>query len=94
MARCQEWVLAGMLLGGAMTLPTAVAAAPPGTSAGTPPGVVPAQYYYQPERRYAPAPRRRRVCWTERSRIFVGRDNWGRPLYRVVPRRVCRWRYY
>jgi len=43
-----------------------------------------AQYY----------PRRRRVCWNERVRRFVGYDRYGRALYRTYTRRVCRWQYY
>lgn len=39
-------------------------------------------------------PRRRRVCWNERVRRFVGYDRHGRAMYRTQTRRVCRWRYY
>ncbi len=100
MARCRDILLAALLLGAAH--PSTAAATGPGAAlaAAAPPGVTRAQYYV-PERRYAPPPRhygrpiprRRQVCWTERSRVFVGYDRWGRALYRSVPRRVCRWRY-
>lgn len=43
-----------------------------------------AQYY----------PRRRRVCWNQRVRRFVGYDRYGRAMYRSFTRRVCRWQYY
>lgn len=38
--------------------------------------------------------RRRRVCWNQRVRRFVGYDRYGRAMYRTYTRRVCRWRYY
>lgn len=57
---------------------------------------------WTPERQYAPAPytrpmqqpRGRQVCWTQQSRVMVGYDRFGRPMYRSVPRRVCRWQHY
>ena len=48
--------------------------------------LTPAQYYYRPR----PA---RRVCWTQRQRVFAGYYR-GRPTYRLVDRRVCGWRRY
>jgi hypothetical protein len=61
--------------------------------------LVPVQYYQpeiqgyqQPAPRYYRPPQPRRVCWTQNQRVYVGRDNWGRPVYRVVPRRVCGYR--
>lgn len=56
---------------------------------------VPERPYYAPRPYYGrPPPRRRQECWTERSRVFVGYDRYGRAMYRSAPRRVCRWRYY
>ena len=87
MAHCRIILLAGLLLGGIQ----------PAT--GFAQGATAVQYY-QPERGYgAPgyvpsAPRGRQVCWTEYQRVHVGYDNWGRALYRRVPRRVCRWQRY
>ena len=53
--------------------------------------------YYQQERgyggpQYGRPPPRRQVCRTEYRRVFAARDQWGRPHYRNVPRRVCYWR--
>ncbi len=60
-------------------------------------GVMPAQYHpeiqgYQPAPRYYRPPPPRRTCWTQNQRVYVGRDSWGRPVYRIVPRRVCGYR--
>ncbi|MBR0651709.1 hypothetical protein GXW78_18715 [Roseomonas terrae] len=84
-------LVAGLIVGAAAALTPAAATAQ---------GVTPVQYY-QPEMapNYRPPPPRyyqppppRRVCWTQNQRVFVGRDDWGRPVYRNVPRRVCGYR--
>lgn len=86
-------MLQALLVAGVVTLGT------PATAAAQ--GVMPVQYhpeiqgyqpaprYYQP--RYQPPPPRQ-TCWTQNQRVFVGRDNWGQPVYRIVPRRVCAYR--
>lgn len=97
MARCRDILLAVLLLGVADL--SSAAAAGPGAPAPALPGTTPVQYF-APERQYAPPPPhygrppppRRQVCWTERGRVLAGYDRWGRPIYRSVPRRVCRWR--
>ncbi len=60
-------------------------------------GVTPVQFHpeiqgYQPAPRYYQPPPPRQTCWTQNQRVFVGRDSWGQPIYRIVPRRVCGYR--
>ncbi len=88
MAHRRMFVFALLALTGARV----AAAAPSAPQPATPPQDAEDAQYYYPERRRRR--RRRRVCWTERRRVFVGYDRWGRALWRSVPRRVCRWRYY
>lgn len=90
MARCRDVVLLAVMMAGAAVLPAGAA-----TQGEAP--VQLAQYYSQERPYYGrppgygrPPPRQ--VCWNEYRRIYVGRDQWGRPVYRTVPRRVCRWR--
>ncbi|WP_137127818.1 hypothetical protein [Roseomonas sp. HF4] len=64
---------------------TAAAAAARNPAPSLPGGPLQGAQYY---------PRRRRVCWNERVRRFVGYDRYGRAMYRTYTRRVCRWRYY
>lgn len=89
MAHRRTFIMALLALGGARGATAATGAPQPATP---PQDVQDAQYYYQERRRRRR--RRRRVCWTQRQRVFAGYDRWGRALWRDVPRRVCRWRYY
>lgn len=89
MARNRDVILLAAFLTGAFAAPGLAASTP--TMPATAASAVPAQYY-QPERRYYAPPPRRRVCWTEYRRVYVGYDRYGRRLYRRVPRRVCGYR--
>lgn len=90
MARSRDVILLAALMAGASVASGAASPAPllPAVEAGP----VPAQY--QNERTYygygRPPPRQ--VCWTQYQRVYVGYDQWGRRVYRNVPRRVCGWR--
>lgn len=90
MPRSRELVLVAGLVAG---IP--IAAPPTAAMAQT---VTQVQYYQpemqgrQPAPRYYQPPPPRRVCWTQNQRVYVGRDNWGQPVYRIVPRRVCGYR--
>ncbi|HWT08451.1 MAG TPA: hypothetical protein VN329_04760, partial [Roseomonas sp.] len=85
------------VMSGAMAAPGGASRLP---SSGIAEPLVPAQYYQQerpyyggpPPQHYGRPPPRRQVCWNEYRRVYAGRDAWGRPFYRTVPRRVCRWR--
>ena len=85
----RDVVLQAVLLAGAVTLGL------PATA--TAQEVMPVQYHpeiqgYQPAPRYYQPPPPRQTCWTQNQRVFVGRDSWGQPIYRIVPRRVCAYR--
>lgn len=90
MARIRDSVLLAGLMAGALTAPAMAALMSPTAVAAAP--LVLAQYYQQERPYYGRPPPRRQICRTEYRRVFVGRDQWGRPLYRNMPRRVCFWR--
>jgi hypothetical protein len=92
MAPCRTILLSALVTVGACLTGAPVARAETGVTLAQ---YVPERPYYAPRPYYGrPPPRRRQECWTERSRVFVGYDRYGRAMYRSAPRRVCRWRYY
>lgn len=97
MARRRDVILiSALLLGSAGTGASAAPHPAAGAAGGLP---LPVQYFqpergYQapPQQYYAPPPPPRQTCWTQYTRLMVGYDQWQRPIYRNVPRRVCGYR--
>ncbi|MBR0682579.1 hypothetical protein GXW74_18955 [Roseomonas eburnea] len=101
MARSRDVILLAALIAGAIAAPVKASATPLAPGVGTGPALVqyqPERFYYGPSPQYYGRPPQhggpppRQVCWNEYRRVHVGHDQWGRRMYRSVPRRVCGWR--